>query len=129
MKNYLSPYLKIEKTTHKGLGVFTIHTIEPNTLIEIAPVIELNEADTEKIHTTHLHDYYFSWGDEQKHSAIALGYVSLYNHSAQPNCYAEFDFENNTISIYSKIEINAGEELFIDYTMGEENKTLWFNVN
>ena len=125
MKNYLNPFLKIKQTKNKGLGIFTLQKIEANTLIEIAPVIVLNTLDTKKIHQTHLHDYYFSWGDNQKKSAIALGYVSIYNHSKNPNCYHECDFENNTISIFSKENIKAGAELFIDYTMGED-KELWF---
>lgn len=125
MKNYSNPFLKIKQTGNKGLGVFTLQDIDANTLIEIAPVIVLSKNDTELIHQTHLHDYYFSWGESQKKSAIALGYISIYNHSTNPNCYYECDFKNNTISLYSKEDIKAGAELQIDYTMGED-KELWF---
>lgn len=128
MKNYINPFIEIKQTKNKGLGVFLHQKIEADTLLEIAPVIVLNEADTLIIHQTYLHDYYFAWDDNQKKSAIALGYISLYNHSKNPNCYYECDFENNTISIFTKENIKAGEELFIDYTMGED-KDLWFKEN
>lgn len=125
MKNYLNPFLQINATKEKGLGVFIIQDIEADTLVEIAPVLVLNKKDTALIHQTFLHDYYFAWGKKQQKSAIALGYVSIYNHSKTPNCYYECHFENNTISIFSKYNIKAGEELLIDYTMGED-KILWF---
>jgi SET domain-containing protein len=123
--NHLHPFLIIKDGLGKGRGVFALNGIEADTLIEVSPVIVLDEKDTAFIHQTHLHDYYFTWGEEQKYSAIALGYISLYNHSAEPNCQHHCDFENNTISIYTRQIIQAGEELCIDYGMGEK-KDLWF---
>lgn len=124
---HLHPFLVIKATEHKGKGVFALQDISANTLLEISPVIVLSEKDTSLIHQTHLHDYYFSWGDDQNGSAIALGYVSIYNHSQNANCYHECDFEKNTISIYSKRDILADEELCIDYNMGLQ-KELWFEL-
>lgn len=123
--NHLHPFLIIKDSLGKGRGVYALNGIEAHTLIEVSPVIVLDEKDTAFIHQTHLHDYYFTWGEEQKYSAIALGYISLYNHSAEPNCQHHCDFENNTISIYTSKAIQAGEELCIDYGMGEK-KDLWF---
>lgn len=123
--NHLHPFLIIRESANKGRGVYALNGIEANTFIEISPVIVLSEKDTAIIHQTHLHDYYFIWGEDQKHSAIALGYISLYNHSAEANCRHECDFEQNTISIYTNRAIEAGEELSIDYGMGEK-KDLWF---
>jgi len=125
--NYINPNIIIKDSTNKGKGVFTKVDIQKNSLIEISPVIVLSKKDTQLIHQTHLHDYYFLWGENQDKSAIALGYISLYNHSNTPNCYHECDFKNNTISIYTNEFIKANSELFIDYNMGEE-KELWFNV-
>ena len=123
--NHLHPFLTIQDSKTKGNGVFALQDIEANTLLEVSPVIVLSEKDTELIHQTHLHDYYFSWGDNQKESAIGLGYISIYNHSSIPNCGHECNFDQNTISIYSKTDILAGQELSIDYNMGED-KPLWF---
>lgn len=124
---FLAPFLEIRTSPGRGLGVFSLINLEPNTLLEISPVICLSEKDTAQIHKTHLHDYYFSWGEDQKASALALGYISLYNHAAKANCYHECDFVQNSISIYTKYAIKSNEELFINYNM-EEDKSLWFDA-
>lgn len=123
--SHLHPFLTIQDSKNKGKGVFALQDIEANTLLEISPVIVLSKKDTQLIHQTHLHDYYFAWGEDQQASAIGLGYISIYNHSSTPNCEHECNFEQKTITIFSKSAIPAGEELTIDYNMGEE-KTLWF---
>lgn len=125
--SYLLPILHLKPSEKRGLGVFTTIDLEENTLIEISPVIVLSEKDTELIHQTHLHDYYFSWGDSQKKSAIGLGYISVYNHAEKANCFYECDFENNCISVFTKFAIKANQELFINYNMDEEIE-LWFDV-
>lgn len=129
MLSFINPFIIVKTTANKGRGVFCNETIEANTLIEIAPVIVLNEKDTATIHQTHLHDYYFSWGENQKQSAIALGYVSMYNHAENSNCYYEADFEKNTLKIFTKFNIQKGEELTINYNMDSDSeKNLWFKV-
>lgn len=124
---FIHPDIVLKKTKDKGLGVFAFNDINPSILIEIAPVIVLDENDTKLIHQTKLHDYYFSWGENQQKSAIALGYISIYNHAEQPNCKQEFNFEEKTISIHTNQKILAGEELCIHYLMFED-KQLWFEV-
>jgi SET domain-containing protein len=127
--SFVHPFIFISQTEQKGRGVYCHQNIEANTLIEIAPVVPLSEKDTKIIHETALHDYYFSWGDDQKLSAVALGYVSMYNHAKTPNCSYEADFENNTIKIISLKEIPKGEELTINYNLdfNSDNK-LWFEI-
>lgn len=121
------PFIEIKRTSNKGLGVFAIEDIEENTLIEVSPVIVLTEKDTKLIHKTHLHDYYFSWQDDQKSSAIALGYVSLYNHKVDSNCYYETYFEDKVIKIISRKKIEKGEELTINYNFDSLSKDkTWF---
>ncbi len=121
------PFIKIKKTKEKGLGVFTNEDIPKNTLIEIAPVIVLTKKEKTIIHNTQLHDYYFLWGEKQEQAAIALGYASIYNHSYQPNCTFECNFEMNRILIISYCDIKEGNELTIDYTYNSDI-TLWFEV-
>lgn len=125
--NHLHPYLIIKESEAKGRGVFALNDIDANTLLEVSPVIVLNAKDTAAIHQTKLHDYYFTWGDSQDESAIALGYISLYNHAAEANCYHECNFNKGSISIYTKENIPAGKELTINYNMGEDHK-LWFEL-
>lgn len=125
--SFTHPFIYVKNSQEKGRGVFCSETIEANTLLEIAPVVVLNEKDTAVIHKTHLHDYYFSWGENQEQSAIALGFISIYNHAENSNCYYEADFELNTIKIFTKKRIEKGTELTINYNM-DTDKELWFEV-
>jgi SET domain-containing protein len=125
--SHLHPFLTIKETKDKGRGVFALNDIEADTLLEVSPVIVLNKKDTALIHQTALHDYYFIWGDDQVQSAVALGYISIYNHSPEANCYHTCNFKENTISIYTKEPISANDELKINYNMGGEQK-LWFTI-
>ena len=123
------PFIEIKRSNKKGLGVFATRDIVQDTLIEVSPVILLSPEDTEKINDTHLYNYYFSWNEDQKSSAIALGYVSIYNHQVDSNCFYETYFEDKLIKIITRKNIKKGEELFINYNHDplSEEKT-WFEV-
>ncbi len=121
--------LIILKTKNKGRGVFTDQAIVEGEVIEIAPMLVLPEADKLLVDKTHLYNYYFLWGKENKQIAIALGYGSIYNHSFQPNVAYKMDFENETITFVAWRNIEKDEELFINYNGDEDsNDLLWFDV-
>jgi uncharacterized protein len=122
------PFLYVSDSPLGGRGVFTIEEIPTDSLIEICPAIVLSEWDMNQIHKTDLHDYYFLWGDEQNQCAIALGYGSLYNHSYHPNARYLLDFERLTIDIYTIREIEAGEEITVNYNGEPEDPSpVWFH--
>ncbi|MBM5793973.1 MAG: SET domain-containing protein [Cyanobacteria bacterium K_DeepCast_0m_m1_088] len=62
--------------------------------------------------------------------AIALGYGSLYNHADQANCAYTGNIDDQTLTITSLRNIQAGEELTINYDhptgQGEINAQSWF---
>lgn len=123
------PILYIMETAERGRGVFTTASIPAGTTIEIAPVIVLNQADRAVVDTTLLHDYIFEWGIDEQQAAVALGYVSIYNHSVDANCTYEMDFENKTIQIQTKRDVAVDEELYINYNGdGVTNKPVWFET-
>jgi len=123
------PILYIMETAHRGRGVFTIEAIPAGTIIEIAPVIVLNQADRKMVDTTLLHDYIFEWGIGEQEAALALGYVSMYNHHVDANCTYDMDFENKTIQIQTKRAIAVDEELCINYNGdGVTDKPVWFEA-
>ena len=105
--------------------MFTAAVIPVGSIVELAPVIELDAADRERIHRTALHDYYFIWGQG---AALALGFGSLYNHSATPNVDYEMDYDFQQIRFSALQTIGASEELLIDYMAGDEREGLWFSV-
>lgn len=117
--------LYIAKVLARGRGVFSTRLISAGQTIEICPVIVLPPKDYHRIHESHLHDYYFLWEVENS-TAIALGFGSLYNHADENNADYEMDFEGKTISMFALRDIEAGEEITIDYTDGKDRSTLWF---
>ncbi|MEO5595396.1 MAG: SET domain-containing protein [Chitinophagaceae bacterium] len=123
----IQPYLFIAPSDQMGRGVFTDTAIAPDTIIEIAPVIVMTGEERKKLDETLLHDYIFEWGDQKNQCCMALGYVPIYNHSYTSNCEYEMDFDTQTITITTMRQINAGEELFINYN-GDWNdvKPVWF---
>ncbi len=122
------PFIYFRPSPRGGRGVFTLKEIPEGALIEICPVIVLPENDLPLIHKTHLHDYYFLWGDDEKQCAIALGFGSLYNHDYQPNAEYVIDAEQKSIDIYSLRDIEPGEEITLNYNGDPEDQSpVWFD--
>ena len=110
-----------------GRGIFTKEFIPEGSIIEICPVIVLPENERPIIHNTGLHDYYFLWGDDQNEAAIALGYGSLFNHAVHPNAEYIVDYEMITLEFMALRDIEAGEEITINYNGEPGNETkMWF---
>ena len=117
------PHLYVGPSKRGGRGVFTSRAVEKASIVELAPALVLSAEDREIIHQTRLHDYYFLWGGEG--AAIALGYGSLYNHSAAPNVEYELDYDFDQIRFTTLRAVEPGEELLIDYLAGG-GEELWF---
>ena len=117
--------LVVKPSLIHGQGVYALIPIAAGSLIEACPVIILNPKDTAIIDQTHLYNYYFTW--EAEHSAIALGYGSIYNHSYQPNARYQTDYSNKVIHITALIDIPAGVEIMVNYN-GEPRSQVpvWF---
>lgn len=125
----IKPFLFVKEIKGKGRGVFTTEEIPKGTRIEESPVIVLSKKDSDFADKTLLHDYLFVWGNRQLKTCVALGYCSVYNHSYEPNCDHEMDFEKKTMRVRTLRKIKKGEELFINYN-GEirDDSPLWFKV-
>ena len=113
----------------KGRGVFTSKKIKQGELIEVAPVVVLSEKDTRAVVKTGLYDYYFMWGENDKQSAIGLGYASIYNHSYKPNA-AYTSQPEDEILVYRAIRnIEAHEEITVNYNCDHDSrKKVWFKI-
>ena len=121
------PFLTIASSPRRGRGVFTTEAIAMGTTIEIAPVIVFDPTQRIKLEETLLYDYIFEWGEDDKSAAVALGYVSIYNHAIKANCRYIMDIDFETITIITTREVKKGEELFINYNAdGEADKPVWF---
>ena len=123
-------YLFINQTKSKGKGVFTNENIAADKIIEDAPVIVMSAEDRVNLDKTLLHDYIFAWGEKKDQCCVALGFVSMYNHSYQSNCEYFMDFKEETIQIKTVKNIKAGEELTINYNGDWNNKKkIWFEAD
>ncbi len=126
----LLPCLFIAPVSQRGRGVFTSEPLEEGVLIECSPVIVLSQQDRALLDKTLLHDYIFEWDIAQRQSAMALGYVPIYNHGCPSNCEYEMDFENSQISIRTVRAIKEGEELLINYHGNfDDAHPLWFSIH
>ena len=123
------PILFIAPSADKGRGVFTSEAIDPDTTIELSPVLVMSNEDRKLLDQTPLHDYIFEWGQPATHCCMAMGYVPMYNHSYESNCDYEMDYAHELIRIRTVRSIKKGEELTINYN-GEWNDAtrLWFDA-
>jgi uncharacterized protein len=127
--SFLLDGVHVARTKKMGRGVFTSAPIAAGTLIELAPVVVMSGEDRVQIDKTLLHDYIFEWGKEKEQCAMALGLISIYNHSYQANCDYGMYFKKDSISIIAVRDIEAGEELFINYNGSwNDEKKVWFDT-
>ena len=121
------PCLYVSVTEQMGRGVFTEEAIDAGTIIETSPVVVMSAEDRKLLDKTLLHDYIFEWGNNE--CCMALGYISVYNHSYASNCEYEMEIEEEVIRIKTMRHISAGEELFINYNGTWNNKKpVWFHA-
>ena len=121
--------LFMAESPEKGRGMFTNKLILADTIIEVAPVIVMSAADRLLLDKTLLHDYIFEWGTDKTQCCMALGFVPIYNHSYNSNCEYFMDYSTETIMLKTVKNIEAGEEVFINYNGDFNDKTaLWFDA-
>ena len=123
------PCLYIKNTLHKGRGVFTDANIAANIIIEIATVIVMPKTDRVHLDKTLLHDYIFEWGEAKDQCCMALGNIPIYNHSYQSNFEYFMDYDEQTIMLKTVTDINADEEITINYNGDwDDKKQIWFTT-
>jgi SET domain-containing protein len=106
------PKIFVGETKSMGRGVFAGRDFTRGDLIERAPCV----IDKNTCFTGEMKNYIFfeNSNPKSKSRLIALGYVSLYNHSNNPSAeYTRFDL--NTMDITAVRDIKKGEEIKISY--------------
>lgn len=110
----------------KGRGVIALEAIAGGELVERSPVLPIAAATSEQ---PGLSDYAFAWGEDVpgfaagRECAIGLGYLGLYNHAQPSNVRLTRHYEDDEMSVHALRDIEAGEELTIDYDI-----PLWFDA-
>jgi hypothetical protein len=122
--------IRIAMMGNRGRGVVADAHIGRGQLVERSPVLIIPQADRAATDGTVVFTYVFMWEhgsveedlyQHQGRAAIALGFTSLLNHSYSPNCEFIRHIDELVIDLVALRDIEAGEELTIDYQM-----TLWF---
>ncbi|MDU0204358.1 MULTISPECIES: SET domain-containing protein [Paenibacillus] len=116
----------MSNTKKYGRGIYATGSFKKGDLLESAPIIVVSKNEWEQMRTSILKNYVFRWGEDK---AIALGYGCLYNHSFSPNARYISNKKNLTIDFYAYKDIEAGEEILINYNGDpEDQSSLWFKV-
>ena len=119
--------VSMETVERRGRGMFSCRKFLKGELIERAPVIPINEKQWPFAEKTILSDYAFDWGQNDEQAAIALGYVSIYNHSYSPNAQLEELLDELMMEVIAIRDIQPGEEVTINYNGDPANQDpLWF---
>ena len=125
----IQPYLTVAPSANRGRGVFTSKNIPAGTVIEVSPVLVLKPKERKILEQTMLYYYVFEWGPTKRQAGMALGLVSMYNHSYNANCEYEMDYDDETITIRTVKNVKKGEELYINYNASPNDETpVWFDV-
>lgn len=114
--------IEIRSDPVKGRGVFARAPIAAGALIEAAPVVVVPAGQIALLDKTILHDYYFRWDDDGA-GAVALGIVSLCNHSRRPRARVRRNHALAVLDLLALVSIAPGDEISIDY-----NCRLWFKA-
>ena len=125
--------VEVKAAGSKGRGVFALRDIAVGEEVERAPVVPLKRNTLDAINQTPLAYYVFLWGESDWEDgeglAVALGYVSLYNHSYTPNSRYHRDYATNEIYVLALKPIKAGDEVTFNYNGTPDcMDALWFEV-
>jgi len=104
--------IEIKNSQGKGLGVFAKEKIYKDEIIEISPLIKLDDSVDPSI----LFDYrfYYPRKGENRIYVVVLGYGFLFNHNNQNNADWR-DSDPMTFEFFATRNIEPGEEIFINY--------------
>ncbi len=119
--------LEVRMTARMGWGVFATEAIPAWTQVEESPVVVMDAEARALLDRTPLHDYIFEWGEDRSRCCMAMGYLPIYNHASPSNCEYEMDFSKGVISVKAVRDIEAGEQLFVNYNGDwDDPRPVWF---
>ena len=107
----------VRMTETMGRGVFAARAIKAGEFLDdIFYTIEIAAPERERLKGATPSRFWFE-NDEDGTALIALGYVSLMNHSTTPNfqCCWDVAAEGQTVRLRALRDLTAGEQLFFDY--------------
>ena len=113
-----SSLVEVKQSPLHGRGLYAVKKIPAGTKIGTWPVLILNEEDTDRIRHTRLYHYVFfvdETSDGRMRTAVAFGAIAMCNHSTEANAVFDVTSKEATVTLSAKRDIEAGEEILIDY--------------
>jgi hypothetical protein len=125
-----SDTLRVVYTPGKGRGVIAMRTFDVGEIIEIVPVLVVQNSDL--VDQTELANYVYNWPTGENAVAVAFGCGSLYNHSYEPNARYDKRPEDGgfgTIRYTCIRPIAVGDEIVINYNGDPNDRSpMWFDL-
>ena len=120
----------VKMTATMGRGVFAARPINTGDILDdIFYTIEVPPHERESLTGATPSRFWFE-NDAEGTALLALGYISLLNHSLSPNidpCW-HLRPEGQVVQLRAIKDIAAGEQLFIDYRFdGDMSDPVWAN--
>lgn len=107
--------LRVVSIPGKGRGLVAGCRIACGWVVDVVPVIVVPARSATTVQETVLGRFTFAWDERTGSVALALGRVSLLNHSYKPNLAAEKRVGARTIAFIALRDVDQGEELTINY--------------
>lgn len=109
------PSLEVVPVPGKGRGLVAGRRFGCGEVVETAPVLVVPAREWELVRSTVVGRFCFGWNDDTGSVALALGRVSLLNHSYTPNVVSEKHLRRRLIVFVALRDIEPGEELTLNY--------------
>jgi len=121
--------LYIKKVSGKGRGVFSRTPIVEGEIIEQSPLLVMPGEDYDRLTQSVMVNYCFFFDREKKMLGLATGFSSMYNHQSPSNATHSVDPSTKLITITAVRNIEANEEICINYNGSFDNDSLdWFQT-
>ncbi len=128
----------IRSTESRGRHIICSSFITKGSVIGRIPVVVVPQDEVELLRKTMLFNYVFEWDPAERykitkdlaqcdlryHQGIALGPISLCNHSYEPNSDYEFDYVGSNLIWRALKDIRQGDEVTIHYKV-----PIWFQID
>ena len=112
---YLNPNVYIASSDIHRWGVFTKKPIAQYDVIQESPYCTFPEEEIQQAPTLERYTYAADASSEVDEIVLGFGFAAMFNHSADANVAYILDPVNEVMRHYATVDIDAGEELVIDY--------------
>ena len=118
---YLNSNVYIASSDIHRWGVFTKKPIAQYDVIQESPYCTFPAEELENAATLERYTYAADCTSEVDEVVLGFGFAAMFNHSSDPNVAYILDPVNEVMRHYAIVDIDAEEELVIDYGCDEDD--------